>query len=102
MWGLGEKIVAWQWWRERAIPKLGRGLLALFGAAALALGLSAAQLLPSLEFTAQSVRAVADGPHAVYPFSVEPWRAIEWISAQRLRTARGPQSKLAGANPAQA
>ena len=79
VWGLGGAVVAWQWWRERAIPTLGRRLLALFGAAALALGLSAAQLLPSLEFTAQSVRAVADGPHAVYPFSVEPWRVIEWI-----------------------
>ena len=79
VWGVGGAVVVWHWWRERAIPALGRRLLALFGAAALAVGLFAVQLLPAIEFTAHSVRAVPDGPHAVYPFSVEPWRAIEWI-----------------------
>jgi hypothetical protein len=78
-WGVGVAVVVWHWWRRRAIPTLGRCLLALFAAAALAVGLSAVQLLPAIEFAAHSLRVISEGPHAVYPFSVEPWRAIEWV-----------------------
>jgi hypothetical protein len=58
---------------------LAGSLVALIGSSTLALGLSAAQALPALEFTRLSVRAAGDGPHNIYPFSLEPWRAVEWI-----------------------
>ena len=78
-WGMGGMAVVWHWWRRRAIPAVGRCLLALLGSAALAAGLSATQLLPAIEFVSHSLRAIPDGPHAVYSFSVEPWRAVEWV-----------------------
>ena len=50
VWGVGSAVVVWHWWRRRS--RRWSRLLALFGAAALALGLSAAQLLPAIEFAA--------------------------------------------------
>jgi hypothetical protein len=52
------------------------GLLASAGIAAL---LIAAQLLPVLEFTSLTLRASTDGPHEIYPFSVEPYRLLEFL-----------------------
>ena len=53
------------------------GLAGLAGAAALAGMLAAAQVLPVAEFTAISDRATGEGPHDVYPFSLEPHRLLE-------------------------
>jgi hypothetical protein len=57
------------------VPKLA----GLACAAGLAAGLAAAQLGPVLEFTAISARATDEGPHDIYPFSLEPYRALEMI-----------------------
>jgi len=52
-------------------------LAGLAGAAALAGAISAAQLLPVAEYTRISARATDEGPHDIYPFSLEPYRAVE-------------------------
>ena len=55
-------------------------MLAGLGAAAiLAASLTAAQLLPVLEFTSQSGRAAGESPHDIFPFSLEPIRCVEFI-----------------------
>ncbi|WP_435010183.1 YfhO family protein [Tundrisphaera lichenicola] len=68
-------------WRKRGsssvplVPKLA-GLAA---AAILAGSLSAAQLLPVVEFTGLSNRATDEGAHDIYPFSLEPYRLVEAV-----------------------
>ena len=52
--------------------RLSAIICSLTGSAALAVGLSALQLLPAVEFMAHSLRALPDGPHAVYPFRSSP------------------------------
>jgi hypothetical protein len=59
--------------------KLGARVAGLAAAAALAFALAAAQLLPALEFIAQTNRAEIEAPHDVYPFSLEPVRVIELV-----------------------
>jgi hypothetical protein len=54
-------------------------LAGLIGAAVLAAGLGAVQLIPVFEFTAQSGRAAGQGPHDIFPFSLEPIRFVELI-----------------------
>ncbi len=39
--------------------------------------LAAAQLLPVLEFSGQTGRAAGEGPHDIYPFSLDPIRVVE-------------------------
>ena len=41
--------------------------------------LCAAQLLPVMEFTSRTMRAAPDGPHDIYPFSLEPYRLAETV-----------------------
>lgn len=60
--------------RDTALERLVFGLAA---AAGLAFTLTAAQLLPVVEFTQRTVRAAEEGPHDIYPFSVEPIRVLE-------------------------
>ncbi|MDR3620787.1 MAG: hypothetical protein P4L85_15655 [Paludisphaera borealis] len=62
--------------RDAALERLGFGLAA---SAALALALTAAQLLPVVEFTQRTSRAAEEGPHDIYPFSVEPHRLVEML-----------------------
>ncbi|AMV39185.1 YfhO family protein [Planctomyces sp. SH-PL62] len=61
---------------RRTVWRLAMGLGV---AGALAGALTAAQLLPVVEFTQQTTRAAAGGPHEIYPFSVEPFRLVEML-----------------------
>lgn len=54
-------------------------LVGLGASAGLALLLTAGQLLPVLEFTALTGRAAEQGPHDIYPFSLEPARVAEVV-----------------------
>ena len=66
-------------WRKRgsaAVPLVPK-LAGLAAAALLAGALSAAQMGPALEFTGLSGRATDEGPHDIYPFSLEPYRVAE-------------------------
>lgn len=90
----------WMLWAPRVVPLLwGAGLLILFArrrakrrgrdlerlaiglgaSAALAVSLTAAQLWPVVEFTQRTVRAAGEGPHDIYPFSLEPYRLVEFF-----------------------
>jgi hypothetical protein len=78
-WGVAGLVVAC---RGRGIwgqQGLGRRLVSLGCAGALAAGIGAAQLLPVFEFAGLSLRAAEESPHDVFPFSLEPHRAIELI-----------------------
>ena len=54
-------------------------LVGLAGSAILAGMLAGAQLIPVLEFTGQSGRAADEGPHDIYPFSLDPARLAEFV-----------------------
>ena len=60
--------------RDERPLALGIAWLGLAGAAALAIAMTAAQLLPVMEFTQMSLRAAESAPHDIYPFSIEPIR----------------------------
>jgi hypothetical protein len=72
-------LLLWRWRTRRWRSPLGVMLLGLASAAVLSALMSAAQLLPVLEFTQQTVRAEGEGPHDIYPFSIEPFRLAELI-----------------------
>ncbi|MEO6811483.1 MAG: hypothetical protein ABI353_20415 [Isosphaeraceae bacterium] len=63
--------------RRREGRPLLKALTGLAGAGALAGALTAAQLLPVVEFSSLSTRAAEEGPHDVFPFSLEPYRVVE-------------------------
>jgi len=64
-------------------------LMGLAGSALLAAALAAAQLLPVVEFTQQTVRAEGEGPHDIYPFSLEPQRLAELVWPSAMGTTFG-------------
>ena len=65
-------------WRGRCRQyPLGAVCLGLVTSAALAVALTAAQLLPVIEFTQQTRRAADEGLHEMYQFSLEPFRLLE-------------------------
>jgi hypothetical protein len=76
-------------------------LAGLGGAAVLAAALSAVQLLPVLEFTRQSGRAAGEGPHDIYPFSLEPSRLAELIWPNIYGTSFGGNRCWLGVVPPQ-
>ncbi len=79
-WSLVALITLNRWRRtgSRWVPVVPM-LAGLLGSAALAGMLAAVQLLPVTEFTGISARATAEGPHDIYPFSLEPYRAVELV-----------------------
>jgi hypothetical protein len=81
-WGLAGLALVTHWWKAKttgARPVLVPMLAGLVLAAVVAASTSAAQLLPVLEYTSQSDRAAQDGPHDIYPFSLQPARLVELI-----------------------
>jgi hypothetical protein len=80
-WGLaGVGFLYFYWWRRRRwLLPLGDMWVGLVLAAAVAASMAAAQLLPVIEFTQLTTRAAASGLHAIYAFSVEPYRLPELI-----------------------
>ncbi len=95
-----------RFWRRHGwgLP-LGIGWMGLAGAAGLAVALSAAQLLPIVEFTQQTIRAAEAGTHEIYSFSLEPIRFAGLIwpdvlgSAVSKNTAWADQVRLPGSAP---
>lgn len=78
-WGVAFVVFLIAWQRRRWRTRLGVTVMGLLAAAALAITLSAAQLLPVAEFTQQTARAAGTGPHDIYPFSLEPYRLVEFF-----------------------
>jgi hypothetical protein len=81
-WGSLAMILGNRWrrqWRTNPTPLTFFGIAAAMGLGA---ALSAVQLLPVIEYNALSVRSAAEGPHDIFPFSLEPYRIIELIWPQ--------------------
>jgi hypothetical protein len=78
-WVLAGLLFLVYWRRSGWRSRLGGTMLGLALSAALAIALSAAQLVPVIEFTLQTARAAGVGPHDLYPFSVEPLRLVELV-----------------------
>ena len=81
-WGVVALILLWRWWRSRPgrpVSSLVPMLAGLVGAAGLAAMLSAVQLFPVAEFTGQTSRAAGDGPHDIFPFSLNPVRIVQFF-----------------------
>ncbi len=74
--GLG---LVWQWRRRRSEARLAPMLARLVGACALAMALSAVQMLPILEFSRQSWRSAGVTSTNVYRYSLHPCRVAELI-----------------------
>ena len=75
-WGLAAVGFVVRWWRRGWHSQLGVMSLGLAGSATLAAVLTAAQLLPAIEFTQRTNHASAR-PDEVYQFTVVPWRLVE-------------------------
>jgi hypothetical protein len=86
--GLGLLLSVWRRWRRTGeLPRWVPMLAGLAGAGAVALALTGAQLLPVLEYSSRSVRAAEEGPHDIFPFSLEPYRVVEWIWPEAFGTS---------------
>jgi hypothetical protein len=81
-WAVAAVALAHRWLRPRATTPLAKRTAGLLAAAVLAVLLTGAQLLPVLEFSSRTVRAADDGPHEMYPFSLEPYRVLEYAWPQ--------------------
>ena len=76
-WTVASLLVVWRWFRRQPDARLEPMLASLAGASALAVVLTAAQLLPALEYAATTLRAAGDQAGQDYGFSIEPYRLIE-------------------------
>ncbi len=81
-WGTVGFILVRQWRLRWSLDPTPRILAGIVAAMALAGGLSAVQLLPVMEYNALSVRSASEGPHDIFPFSLEPYRIVELIWPQ--------------------
>ena len=90
-WGMGAAVLAWRARARSGGDARGFGAMigGLIGAAALALAISGAQLLPVLEYAGQSFRAAAsEGFHDIYPYSAHPLQLLDTIWPSVYGTAR--------------
>ncbi len=58
---------------------LARGLSGLAGAGVLALGMTAVQVCPTLEYASMSTRIADAGSQDIYAYSFRPIRMLEWV-----------------------
>ena len=79
IWALAGLVLLTRWRRARATSVLFPMLVGLACSALLAGGLTAAQLLPVVEFTGQTVRAAKEATHDIYSFGLEPTRVVEFL-----------------------
>lgn len=87
-WMAAGLAVLWRW-RSGKDKGLARMLISLAGASALALGLSAVQVLPVLEFTGKSWRAEGISPEEIFRYSLHPCRVAELIWPNVFGTSSG-------------
>jgi len=80
--------IARRWHRRPGEARLAPLLSRLAGASTLALALAAAQVLPALEFAADSRRVAGDAAINIYRFSLDPYRVVELIWPNVFRTPR--------------
>ena len=82
-WGGIALGLVWSWSRHAGRAVLGPALARLGAASLVGLALVGVQLLPSLEFSRKSDRAVEEQPLSVFDFSLEPYRLVElaWPNA---------------------
>jgi hypothetical protein len=79
VWGIAAVWIVRRARREGDARGLAAMIVGLIGAAALALAITGAQLLPVLEYSSMSFRAAAsEGFHDIYPYSVHP---LQWLDA---------------------
>ena len=71
--------LSFYWGKRGWRTPLGLTVLGLVASATLAVALTAAQLLPVIEFTQRTSRAAQGGTFDVYPFSIEPFRLMEMV-----------------------
>lgn len=81
-WGTVGLILIRRWRRRWSADRTPRIMAGLVAAMAVAAGLSAVQLLPVMEYNALSVRSASEGPHDIFPFSLEPYRLAEMVWPQ--------------------
>ncbi len=94
-WGLSGLNIFLRWRRGRAGVVLFPMLVGLAASAVLAIGLTAVQLFPVVEFTRQSARAADVAVHDIYHFSLEPVRLVEFLWPNAFGTLfRGNRSWL--------
>jgi hypothetical protein len=77
-WGLAAVGFLVRWWRRGWHSPLGVMSLGLAGSATLAAVLTAAQVLPAIEFTQRTSHASAR-PDEAYQFTIVPWRLVELV-----------------------
>jgi hypothetical protein len=79
-WGIVAAVVAWRARVGRDARGFAAVIAGLVGAAALALAVAGAQLLPVVEYTGMSFRAAeSEGFHDIYPYSAHPLQLLDAI-----------------------
>jgi hypothetical protein len=71
--------IIWRWYCRPGHSRLAPLFARLGCACALAMALAAVQVLPALEFTRQSWRAVGIPADTLYRYSLDPFRVVEFI-----------------------
>ena len=75
-WALVAVGFLWHWRRQGWRSPLGTMWMGLAGSAGLSIAMTAAQLLPVIEFSQQTGRS-SSGPLEIYQFSLDPFRPLE-------------------------
>ena len=77
LWALLALAALWRCRKRPSESSLASMLVSLAAASAFAAALAAVQLVPTLEYATNTVRAADDRPERIYGFEMEPYRLIE-------------------------